>query len=1202
MVMEYLAGGSLRSLLNTKTVDKISWPFRVRIATDMIQGLYYLHRKAILHRDIKADNVLLSNEGRAKLADFGLACQSDNMSESIASIKSGALDSADTGAGVGTPCWMAPEILLEDPAVYSDKSDIYAYAITLWEMASHTKPFPGAGWVQVYHKINRGERPPLVNIPAEYADYQIIMENSWQQKPGKRPSAKEILLLIKNVNAEELTNTLETQDNSTASNLEALLASQQSSILNQYNLTAKPSLNTLLQTINANIGQIKCLESLANDKLAIGGSQASEIWDVNTKLQTLGNSTCLHALSNNELASVSLDHSIKIWDAEYNCRLHLKNHADTVLALQIIGNYLASAGRDKNICIWNLSNGSLIKTIPAAHKSYINALQAIDNRLISASGDKTIKIWNMDTFKCSKTLDHTDAVYCLKLLTNHQLASSGADKIIKIWDLNTTKCLQTLAGHTDTVRCLQLLPNNDLVSGAWDGSIKIWRQGLCLNTLTEHSSAIINLEILGPNLISLDLSGQIKAWDLNSLYKAQDLVIEPLDIQASYSQSKPLLNIFNNKLLLEQKLKVVGNIGEVNIKEELASLSMQKNLLELNSQDSTQDENESSTNQLDFTKLLNQYIQDIKTNSKVADTYQKLGDLFYQHQDYAKAFACYKIINNEFMIKANFKAWLAKEPYNTDIMLKQAEHLESIGVFEQANLPPLHLALELNDLASLKLLLAGDSIDIEAMNSNQCTPLYTAISKNDVEATNLLLNKGANPDINVHQVNTNYQYEDNDVNAILNARLFDTKLLGEQGEIQVLAAVDGSAPGVLEKAIQDNREYYPGKRTLLIPYNVGHYHWIGLVLKFNADGQVTQAQYMDSLGRHDFDLLQNRLNAAGHQCDMEELHLLQQKDGVSCGVYTIENLLLSLQNLAIPEKKLSNEEIRNLHLDCLQKLRPDFYQGDNGFYQRQLYNRSSIVSLNSRLGYSKTEKVKFTSLELKKILDICDNIKGFSNITIREQLCSAFAKNPVYNEDKDHLNKIRSVISQIANELNVTSASETDSTHLCKLISLVFDSVWEVGTVLENNLMDRFWLDYEQILAIGEHSAVDVDTTERQLRQDIAKQITDDEKLALQLQAQLYQENNILQNINLKEKGGLHWTPLHRAVYGAELEKVKWLLENGAKIIRDDQGHYPHGISMYIGFSNVKIKEDMFRECVDLVNKAYILQLARQENKPKLSK
>jgi tetratricopeptide (TPR) repeat protein len=78
------------------------------------------------------------------------------------------------------------------------------------------------------------------------------------------------------------------------------------------------------------------------------------------------------------------------------------------------------------------------------------------------------------------------------------------------------------------------------------------------------------------------------------------------------------------------------------------------------------------------------YVKAIETNSHLPKIYEKLGQLFFNKGEYAKAIDCYKVVNNEFEIKACFKAWLEQNKRNPDIMLKQAEYFESIGLFEQA--------------------------------------------------------------------------------------------------------------------------------------------------------------------------------------------------------------------------------------------------------------------------------------------------------------------------------------------------------------------------------------------------------------------------------------------------------------------------------------------------------------------------------------
>ncbi|WP_375331722.1 hypothetical protein [Candidatus Tisiphia endosymbiont of Temnostethus pusillus] len=78
------------------------------------------------------------------------------------------------------------------------------------------------------------------------------------------------------------------------------------------------------------------------------------------------------------------------------------------------------------------------------------------------------------------------------------------------------------------------------------------------------------------------------------------------------------------------------------------------------------------------------YTKAVKANSHLPEIYEKLGQLFFNKGEYAKAIDCYKVVNDEFEIKACFKAWLGQDKRNPDIMLKRAEYFESIGLFEKA--------------------------------------------------------------------------------------------------------------------------------------------------------------------------------------------------------------------------------------------------------------------------------------------------------------------------------------------------------------------------------------------------------------------------------------------------------------------------------------------------------------------------------------
>uniref|UniRef100_A0A6Q2YN61 Mitogen-activated protein kinase kinase kinase kinase n=1 Tax=Esox lucius TaxID=8010 RepID=A0A6Q2YN61_ESOLU len=179
--MEYCGGGSLQDIYHV--TGPLSEPQIAYVCRETLQGLGYLHSKGKMHRDIKGANILLTDHGDVKLADFGVAAK---ITATIAKRKS----------FIGTPYWMAPEVAaVEKNGGYNQLCDIWAVGITAIELAELQPPMFDLHPMRALFLMSKSSfQPPKLKDKTKWSTaFQNFVKVTLTKNPKKRPTAEKLL-------------------------------------------------------------------------------------------------------------------------------------------------------------------------------------------------------------------------------------------------------------------------------------------------------------------------------------------------------------------------------------------------------------------------------------------------------------------------------------------------------------------------------------------------------------------------------------------------------------------------------------------------------------------------------------------------------------------------------------------------------------------------------------------------------------------------------------------------------------------------------------------------------------------------------------------------------------------------------------------------------------------------------------------------
>eukprot|EP01083_Nonionella_stella_P298110 1012135_1 len=179
IITEFCGRGSLTDILLDHRVP-ITDLQKSDFLLDAARGMHYLHncRPPIFHRDLKSDNLIVCGDWLVKVCDFGLTQFCVETSE-------------EDSSQVGTPMWMAPEVIKQQG--FTKKSDVYSYGIIMWEVMTRLEPYEDKEVYEIVLEVMSNKLRP--EIPVEYRHHRLVrlMKDCWMHNPDDRPNFQAII-------------------------------------------------------------------------------------------------------------------------------------------------------------------------------------------------------------------------------------------------------------------------------------------------------------------------------------------------------------------------------------------------------------------------------------------------------------------------------------------------------------------------------------------------------------------------------------------------------------------------------------------------------------------------------------------------------------------------------------------------------------------------------------------------------------------------------------------------------------------------------------------------------------------------------------------------------------------------------------------------------------------------------------------------
>ena len=478
---------------------------------NLCHAIAYAHRRGVIHRDIKPDNVMVGEFGETVVLDWGLAKPRGHADHAmLRKMQEEEVQETQEGMVLGTPAYMSPEQACGAISDVDERSDVWSLGAVLYQILTGRPPFVGKTAMEVILKVNSERVVPVRELNKEAPrELAAVCEKALKKKKQDRyPDAK---ALANEVVAWQTGARVSAYAYSSLELLRRLVARNKK-------LTAVVALAAVLVTGAAVVATLKYRE--AKSELArtfrerSARAEADLRWD---------RAMVLAAAARRELDLPEVDFRIaqgpprEVWPAF----ALPENGLVYALAFSHDGRMLAAARRDRAIDVLQVPGGKRLTRLEG-NESTVISMSWNGTTLASAGQDGTVRLYAADSGEQVAKLEVGSPQHAVAFSPDgERMAAGGSDGVLRLWEVPAQSPGTELGSHDDEINALSFSPDGrHIVTASGDGTVGLWdaQTRAALGKLRGHTGAVTGAAFTtdGSRVISASRDGTVGFWDAAS--------------------------------------------------------------------------------------------------------------------------------------------------------------------------------------------------------------------------------------------------------------------------------------------------------------------------------------------------------------------------------------------------------------------------------------------------------------------------------------------------------------------------------------------------------------------------------------------------------------------------------------------------------------------------------------------------------------